>query len=108
MDKKQKALKILSDYTNSNWKIGKSDFDINSISARVSALPTGVFDYFYINTEEKKQISTVDFALMTYDMSEENRLSLMHTYGIKPSDVEAIYSAMNDIADILDQHQEIE
>lgn len=108
MDKRLDALKLLSS-TSGKWKIGMPDSCIAKITKQISYLPAGVFDGFFIDQEEEKKISTVDFALMTYDMSENARMDLMNLYGIHPATVNAIFHVADEIANVIEkENDEIE
>ena len=94
---------MLSTTSDSSWKIGKSDTYIKAVSAKMSALPAGVFDGFYIDDAKTKKISTVDFALMTYDMAPADRKSLMELYGIHSDTISEILNVANEIAAVDDE-----
>ena len=102
MDGRLVGLNMLSNFKNSDWKIGKSDFYINSISSKVSTLPEHVFNHFYISDTSSKQISVVDFALMTYDMGITERNRLMELYGIEADTISEILQTADDISTFLD------
>ena len=102
LENRLKVLKMLSTTSDSSWKIGKSDTYIKAVSAKMSALPAGVFDGFYIDDAKTKKISTVDFALMTYDMAPADRKSLMELYGIHSDTISEILTVADEIAEIVD------
>ena len=93
-----KALSILSNLSDSNWKIGKTDSYINTISSMLTTLPSGVFDTFAIDDSGNKKISTVEFALMTYEMAQEQRKALMETYNISTDTMKRIFQVADEIA----------
>ncbi|MBQ8298713.1 MAG: hypothetical protein IJX99_02420 [Clostridia bacterium] len=102
MENRLKILKMLSTTSDSSWKIGKSDTYINAVSAKISALPAEVFNGFYIDDAKTKKISTVDFALMTYDMAPADKNSLMELYGIHSDTISEILTIADEIAGIVD------
>lgn len=106
MDKRLIGLKMLSSFKNSEWKIGQSDFYINSITSRVAVLPAHIFNNFYINNDSSRPISTVDFALMTYDMGSFEKNRLMELYDIDASTIDEILKAADDISEFLDTFSE--
>lgn len=106
MDKRLIGLNMLSNFKNNDWKIGKPDFYINSISSKVAALPEHVFNHFYISENSSKQISVVDFALMTYDMGNTDKSRLMELYDIDADTIDKILAVADDISDFLDSISE--
>ena len=102
MNNRLTGLNILSNFKNTDWKIGQSDFYINSITSKVSTLPQHFFDHFYINNDSSKAISIVDFALITYDMGITERTRLMELYGIEPQTIDEIMQAADSISEFLD------
>lgn len=105
MENRLKILRMLSTTGNSTWKIGKSDTYIKAVSAKINTLPSEVFDGFYIDDAQTKKISTVDFALMTYDMEPANRNNLMELYGIHADTINEILAIADEIAEIKDNEQ---
>lgn len=106
-DNRLKVLRMLSSVSQSDWKIGKSDDFINAVSSKIGMLPAGVFDSFSINANGDKKISVVDFALMTYEMSDNDKNALMSLYDIDSSTIKSILSAADEIAEIFEtQSQE--
>ncbi len=102
MENRLKILKMLSTTSNSSWKIGKSDTYIKAVSAKMGTLPAEVFNGFYIDDAKTKKISTVDFALMTYDMAPADRKNLMELYGIHSDTISEILAVADEIAQIVD------
>ncbi len=105
MDKTYKGLKILSSLKNNKWKIGKTDAYINTIFSKVSALPPHVFDGFSLTTSQDKKISTVDFALMTYNMSPENQERLMTAYSIDAATLSNILKVADEIGEEIETQE---
>lgn len=105
MDKRLNALRLLSN-TSGTWKIGMDDAFISKISNKISMLPSDVYHEFCINHNPDKKISTIDFALMTYDMPEADRLSLMKSFNISPSTIDAILHTADDIVNIIEKEKE--
>lgn len=101
-DNRLKILRMLSNIGQTDWKIGKSDNFIKNVSAKIETLPTGVFDKFSIDANGDKKISVVDFALMTYEMSDSDKNSLMSLYEIDSSTINGILSTADEIAEIFE------
>lgn len=96
------GLKMLAGISGNAWKIGQSSSYIRTITANVSTLPPEVFDSFPINGDSSKKISTVDFALMTYDMNVDQKKSLMEMYGISPDTIANILKVADKLADAME------
>ena len=101
-DNRLKVLRMLSNASQSDWKVGKSDDFINAVSSKIGMLPAGVFDSFSIDANGDKKISVVDFALMTYEMSDADKNSLMNLYDIDSSTIKSILNAADEIAEIFE------
>ena len=101
-DNRLKVLKMLSNASQSDWKIGKSDDFIRAVSNKIGMLPTSVFDSFSIDANGNKKISVVDFALMTYEMSDADKNSLMSLYDIDSGTIKNILSTADEIAEIFE------
>ena len=108
-DNRLKVLRMLSNASQSDWKVGKSDDFIRAVSNKIGMLPTGVFDSFNIDAIGNKKISVVDFALMTYEMSDADKNSLMSLYEIDSSTIKNILNTADEIAEIFEaQSQEFD
>lgn len=105
MDRTYKGLKMLSRLGNSKWKIGKTDAYINNIFSKVSALPQHVFDGFCLAKSNDKKISTVDFALMTYDLPLESKEQLMDAYSIDTSTLSTILKVADEIGEEIEAQE---
>lgn len=106
-DNRLNVLRMLSSVSKSDWKIGKSDDFIKAVSSKIGMLPAGVFDSFSIDANGDKKISVVDFALMTYEMSDVDKNSLMSLYDIDSGTIKSILNAADEIAEIFEaQSQE--
>ena len=92
------ALSILSSLNNNNWKIGKTISYVNTINSLLTTLPSNVFEKFPIDEGGNKKISTVEFALMTYEMAPEQRNALMEMYDISSDTMKKIFKVADDIA----------
>ena len=101
-DNRLKVLRMLSNVNQSDWKVGKSDDFIKAVSSKIGMLPAGVFDSFSIDANGDKKISIVDFALMTYEMSDVDKNSLMSLYDIDSSTIKSILNAADEIAEIFE------
>lgn len=100
MDNAKKILSMISKITDSSWKIGKSDKYINVVSSKLSNIPQDAFSNFFIDEQCTKKISTVEFALLTYDMNSENKEKLMESYGINTNLVNSILTIAREIEQI--------
>ena len=98
-----KVLRMLSTASQSDWKIGKSADLVNAVSAKINSLPANVFNSFSINADNDKKISIVDFALMTYEMSDADRNTLMGVYDIDSETIRNILSTADEIAEIMEE-----
>ena len=98
-DNRLKVLRMLSTANHSDWKIGKSSELINAISAKINSLPVDVFANFSISADGNKKISVVDFALMTYEMSDNDRSTLMGLYEIDSETIQNIFIQTNNRLD---------
>ena len=101
-----KALKFLANSADSSWKVGKSDSYIKTISSKISNIPPSAFDSFYIDNENQKPISTIDFAVMTYDMSPEDTVSLMNMYSVNKNTLQSVLNIADEIAELMADGQE--
>ena len=101
-DNRLKVLIMLSNASQSDWKIGKSDDFIKAVSNKIGTLPASVFDSFSIDANGDKKISIVDFTLMTYEMSDADKNSLMSLYDIDSGSIKSILSAADEIAEIFE------
>ena len=101
-DNRLKVLRMLSNVNQSDWKVGKSDNFVKAVSGKISMLPAGVFDSFSIDANGDKKISVVDFALMTYEMSDNDKNALMSLYDIDSSTIKSILSEADDISEIFE------
>ena len=101
-DNRLKVLRMLSNANQSDWKIGKSDDFIKAVSNKIGTLPASVFDGFSIDANGNKKISVVDFALMTYEMSDFDKNSLMSLYEIDSTTIKRILNAADEIAEIFE------
>ena len=102
-DNRLKVLRMLSTASQSDWKIGKSDEFINAVSSKINTLPANVFSNFSINADGDKKISIVDFALMTYEMSDADRNTLMGLYEIDSETIRNILNTADEIAEIMEE-----
>ena len=102
-DNRLKVLKMLSTASQSDWKIGKSSDFVNAVSAKINTLPASVFSNFSINANGDKKISIVDFALMTYEMTEADRNALMGLYEIDSETIKNILSTADEIAELMEE-----
>lgn len=93
-----KALSVLSNLNNSNWKIGKTTDYVNTINSLLATLPSEVFKPFPIDESGNTKISTVEFALITYKMAPERRKFLMENYNISTDTMKKIFKVADDIA----------
>lgn len=106
-DNRLKVLRMLSNASQSDWKIGRSDDFIKAVSSKIDMLPAGVFDSFSIDANGDKKISVVDFALMTYEMNDADKNSLMSLYDIDSSTIKSIFNIADEITEIFEaQSQE--
>lgn len=101
-DNRLKVLRMLSNANQSDWKIGKSDDFIKAVSNKIGTLPASVFDSFSIDANGDKKISVVDFTLMTYEMSDFDKNSLMSLYDIDSGTIKSILSTADEIAEIFE------
>ena len=101
-DNRLKVLRMLSNASQSDWKVGKSDDFIKNVSGKISMLPASVFESFSIDANGDKKISVVDFALMTYKMNDIDKNSLMNLYDIDSDTIKSILSAADEIAEIFE------
>lgn len=107
MNNIQRALQILANCGDRDWKVGKTDSYIKSVSSKIDALPSSVFDKFFIGTDSSRKISTVDFVLMTYDMSSADKKSLMDMYDIDQETVTSILTAADEIVELMGSAPEV-
>ena len=103
-DNRLKVLRMLSNVNQSDWKVGKSDNFVRAVSGKISMLPAGVFDSFSIDANGDKKISVVDFALMTYEMNDSDKNSLMSLYDIDSGIIKNILNTADEIAEIFEAH----
>ena len=101
-DNRLKVLRMLSSANKSDWKIGKSNDFIRNVSSKIGTLPADVFDKFSIDANGDKKISIVDFALMTYEMSDSDKNSLMSLYEIDSRTINDILRTADEIAEIFE------
>lgn len=97
MNRTYKGLKLLSSFSSTAWELGKNKDVIKNIYSKISTLPPHVFDNFFISTNPERQISAIDFALLTYDMAPSNRKALMEQYGIDYSTIDCILKVADEI-----------
>lgn len=102
-DNRLKVLRMLSTANQSDWKIGKSTEYISAVSSKINTLPASVFSNFSINADGSKKISIVDFALMTYEMSDADRNALMGLYEIDSDTIRNILNTADEIAEIMEE-----
>ena len=102
-DNRLKVLRMLSTASHSDWKIGKSSDFVNSVSAKINTLPANVFSCFSINPDNDKKISIVDFALMTYEMNDSDKNTLMDLYEIDSETIRNILNTADEIAEIMEE-----
>ncbi len=102
-DNRLKVLRMLSTASQSDWKVGKSNEFISAVSSKINTLPANVFSNFCINADGDKKISIVDFALMTYEMSDADRNTLMGLYEIDSETIRNILNTADEIAEIMEE-----
>lgn len=102
-DNRLKVLRMLSTANQSSWKVGKSSEVISAVSSKINTLPANVFSGFSINADGSKKISVVDFALMTYEMSDADRNTLMGLYNIDSETIKSILRTADEIAEIMEE-----
>ena len=102
-DNRLKVLRMLSTASQSDWKVGKSTDFVNAVSAKINTLPANVFNSFSINPNSDKKISIVDFALMTYEMNDTDKNTLMGLYEIDSETIRNILNTADEIAEIMEE-----
>lgn len=102
-DNRLKVLRMLSTASQSDWKVGKSTDFVNAVSAKINTLPANVFNSFCITPDSDKKISIVDFALMTYEMNDADKNTLMGLYEIDSETIRNILNTADEIAEIMEE-----